>query len=97
MPRGNCSNRNRRQWNWYGESIAPAAVSRSSGARWLRLAAYKWQRSAQAMFGSMLFKGQGVARQPAVGLAWLMLAKDGASSQEAWITETYRSALAQAV
>ena len=65
-------------------------------ARWLRLAAYKWQRSAQAMFGSMLFKGQGVARQPAVGLAWLMLAKDGASSQEAWITETYRSALAQA-
>jgi uncharacterized protein len=65
-------------------------------ARWLRLAANKGQRSAQAMFGSMLFKGQGVARQPATGLAWLTLAKDGASAQEAWITETYRSALAQA-
>jgi TPR repeat protein len=61
------------------------------------LAANKGQRSAQAMLGSMLFKGQGVARQPAMGLAWLTLAKDGAStSQEAWIAETYRSALAQA-
>jgi TPR repeat protein len=65
-------------------------------ARWLRLAANKGQHSAQAMLGSMLFKGQGVARQPAMGLAWLTLAKDGAGSQEAWITETYRSALAQA-
>ena len=52
-------------------------------ARWLRLAANKGQRSAQAMLGSMLFKGQGVARQPAAGLAWLTLAKDGASAQEA--------------
>jgi TPR repeat protein len=65
-------------------------------ARWLRLAANKGQRSAQAMLGSMLFKGQGVSRQPAMGLAWLTLAKDGAGSQEAWIAETYRSALAQA-
>jgi hypothetical protein len=52
----------------------------------------------------MLFKGQGVARQPAMGLAWLTMAKDGASSQakdgassqEAWILETYRSAFVQA-
>ena len=65
-------------------------------ARWLRLAATKGQRSAQALLGGMLFQGQGVARQPAAGLAWLTLAKDGASAQEAWITETYRSALAQA-
>ena len=65
-------------------------------ARWLRLAATKGQRSAQALLGGMLFKGQGVARQPAQGLAWLTLAKDGASAEEAWITETYRSALAQA-
>ena len=73
-------------------------------ARWLRLAANKGQRSAQALLGSMLFKGQGVARQPAIGLAWLTLAKDGSAkegpakdgSQEAWIADTYRSALAQA-
>jgi len=65
-------------------------------ARWLRLAATKGQRSAQALLGGMLFKGQGVARQPAMGLAWLTLAKEGAGADEAWITETYRSALAQA-
>src|SRR5215813_8295238 len=65
-------------------------------ARWLRLAANKGQRSAQALLGGMLFKGQGVARQPAMGLAWLTLAKEGAGADEAWITETYRSALAQA-
>lgn len=65
-------------------------------ARWLRLAANKGQRSAQALLGSMLFKGQGVSRQPAKGLFWLTLATDGAGSHEAWITETYRSALAQA-
>ena len=32
MPFGNSSNRKRRQWNSYGESIAPAAFSSSSGA-----------------------------------------------------------------
>ena len=76
-----------------GTGIAKDSVQ---AARWLRLAATKGQRSAQALLGGMLFKGQGVARQPAQGLAWLTLAKDGASADEAWITETYRSALAQA-
>jgi len=65
-------------------------------ARWLRLAANKGQRSAQALLGGLLFKGQGVARQPGMGLFWLTLAKDGAGVEEAWIVETYRSALAQA-
>lgn len=65
-------------------------------ARWLRLAANKGQRSAQALLGSMLFKGQGVSRQAAMGLFWLTVAKEGAGPQDAWITETYRSALAQA-
>ena len=39
VPRGNCSYRKRRQWNWYGDSMAPAARSRSSGARCARRAA----------------------------------------------------------
>jgi TPR repeat protein len=65
-------------------------------ARWLRLAANKGQRSAQALLGSMLFKGQGVSRQAAVGLFWLTVAKDGAGPEDAWITETYRTAFAQA-
>jgi TPR repeat protein len=65
-------------------------------ARWFRLAADKGQRGAQAMLGSMLFKGQGVSRQAAMGLAWLTIAKEGASPEDAWITETYKSAFAQA-
>ncbi len=65
-------------------------------ARWLRLAANKGQHSAQAMLGGMLFKGQGVSRQAGMGLFWLTLAKNGAGAQDAWISETYRSALAQA-
>jgi hypothetical protein len=37
-----------------------------------------------------------VSRQPALGLFWLIVAKDGASPEETWITEMYSSALAQA-
>ncbi len=70
-------------------------------ARWFRLAANKGQRSAQASLGAMLFKGQELARQAALGLAWLTVARDGvakegAGADEAWITETYSSAFAQA-
>ena len=39
VPRGKFSNRKRRQWNSYGESIAPAAFSSSSGGRPVRRAA----------------------------------------------------------
>jgi hypothetical protein len=77
----------------YGTGTAKDSVQ---AARWLRLAANKGQRNAQAMLGSMLFKGQGVSRQAAMGLFWLTVAKDGAGPGDAWITETYRSALAQA-
>lgn len=65
-------------------------------ARWLRLAANKGDHRAQALLGSMLFKGQDVARQPALGLFWLIVAKDGATAEESWITDTYGTAFAQA-
>jgi TPR repeat protein len=65
-------------------------------ARWFTLAANKGQRGAQALLGSMLFKGEDVARQAAMGLFWLTIAKDGAGPDEAWITETYSAAFAQA-
>ncbi len=65
-------------------------------ARWFTLAANKGQRAAQALLGSMLFKGEDVARQAAMGLFWLTVAKDGAGPDEAWITETYSAAFAQA-
>jgi uncharacterized protein len=65
-------------------------------AKWLGLAAKKGQSQAQALLGAMLFGGDGVARQPALGLFWLTLAKDSAEPREAWINETYANAFAQA-
>src|SRR5262245_5213131 len=65
-------------------------------ARWLRLSANKGDHRAQALLGSMLFKGEEVSRQAALGLFWLIVAKDAAGPKETWITEMYTSALAQA-
>jgi uncharacterized protein len=66
-------------------------------ARWLRLAANKGEHRAQALLGSMLFTGQEVSRQAALGLFWLIVAKDSAvGPEENWIAETYASANAQA-
>jgi TPR repeat protein len=65
-------------------------------ARWLRLSANKGDHRAQALLGSMLFKGEQVSHQAALGLFWLIVAKDAAKPDEAWITDMYTSALAQA-
>src|SRR5205807_9286602 len=74
-------------------------LDRSAGARdprqaakWLGLAAKKGQYQAQALLGAMLYKGDDVSRQAALGLFWLTLAKDGARPDEAWIAETYSNA-----
>ena len=65
-------------------------------ARWLRLAANKGQYQAQAKLGEMFFRGVEVPRQAARGLMWLMLARDAASVEEAWISDSYNSAVAKA-
>jgi TPR repeat protein len=65
-------------------------------ARWLLLSANKGDHRAQALLGSMLFKGEDVSRQAALGLFWLIMAKDAATPDETWITDMYTSALAQA-
>jgi hypothetical protein len=67
-----------------------------TAARWLQLSAEKGDHRAQAVLGSMLFKGEQVPRQAARGLAWLIIAKDGAGTDETWITDMYTSAIAQA-
>jgi TPR repeat protein len=78
-------------------------LDRSSGtrdprqaAKWLGLAARKGQPQAQALLGAMLFRGDGVTRQAALGLFWLTLAKDGAEPAESWISDNYASAFGQA-
>jgi TPR repeat protein len=65
-------------------------------ARWLRLSADKGDHRAQALLGEMLFKGDEVSRQAALGLFWLIIAKDSAGPDEGWITDMYTTALAQA-
>jgi uncharacterized protein len=65
-------------------------------ARWLGLAANKGQVQAQAVLGTMLFKGDAVQRQAARGLMWLTLARDGAGPDDKWITELYDAAFKQA-
>src|SRR5260370_34872280 len=60
--------------------------------RWLRLSANKGDHRAQALLGGMLFKGEDVSRQAALGLFWLIVAKDAVGPAGTWLTR----ALAQA-
>jgi TPR repeat protein len=64
--------------------------------RWLLLAANKGQYQAQALLGHMLFLGQHVPRQAALGLMWLTLARDSAGADDKWIAEMYDAAFKQA-
>jgi TPR repeat protein len=66
------------------------------GARWLGLAAQKGQHQAQALLGQMLFNGDRLPPQRARGLMWLTLARDSATSDEAWIKESYNRAITKA-
>jgi uncharacterized protein len=65
----------------------------TQAARWLKLAADKKHRYAQALLGHMLFYGSGVIRQPTSGLAWLQLANEAAvDDKDQWIRDSYRQA-----
>ena len=66
------------------------------GVHWLSLAAYQGHYHAQAVLGGVLFKGEHVPRDAVRGLMWLLLARDAASSQETWITDSYAAALKRA-
>jgi hypothetical protein len=74
------------------------ARDRRQAAKRLGLAAKKgqYQAQAQALLGAMLFKGDDLSRQAALGLFWLTLAKDAACPDETWIAEAYSNAFAQA-
>ncbi|OYX13672.1 MAG: transcriptional regulator [Rhizobiales bacterium 32-66-8] len=67
-------------------------------ARWLILSSQKGQYEAQAMLGSMLFRGdEGIGRQGARGLMWLTLARDSAAGPEdKWIVDLYEYAFSEA-
>jgi uncharacterized protein len=82
------------------DSKNPARDPRQA-ARWLKLAAEKGQPAAQALLGDLLVRGDGVPRQSAEGLMWLMMAKDAcapdtcATEDAGWIGDMQARALAQ--
>ncbi|MGO4405413.1 tetratricopeptide repeat protein [Bosea sp. RAF48] len=67
-------------------------------ARWMKLAAEKGHAPARAAFGEMLLRGgEGVPRQPVLGLMWLAMAREGADpARESWIIERHAAAFAAA-
>jgi len=64
-------------------------------AKWFKGAAERGHVYAQAVLGQMLFNGdEGVPRQTALGLMWLMQARDQAdASKQAWVLELCDRAL----
>jgi exopolysaccharide production negative regulator len=65
--------------------------------RWLNVAAGKGHRPSQALFGHMLFIGDGVSPQRARGLMWLTIAKSGADGvKDEWIRNLYQADFAAA-
>ncbi len=81
----------------YLEGINGQRDFRSAG-RWLTLAAQKGQFEAQALLGQLLFRGaDGIARQPARGLMWLTLARDGAAKPEdKWVVDLHEEVFEEA-
>src|SRR5215207_8324448 len=75
---------------------AGGAKDARQAVKWLGLAANKGQYQAQAALGAVLFEGKEVARQSAMGLFWLTIAKDSAGPSERWIADTYSRAFAKA-
>jgi hypothetical protein len=49
-----------------------------------------------AVLGGMLFKGELVPRQAALGLMWLTLASDSPDPTEKWISDLHDAAFKQA-
>jgi TPR repeat protein len=65
-------------------------------ARWAKLSADKGNVGAQALLGHMLFEGDGVARQPVVGLMFLTIARDRARADDIWIQKLQEQAFSVA-
>lgn len=66
------------------------------GLRWLSLAVQKNHYQAQALMGQLMFNGDQLPRQAAKGLMYLTLARDSAGPGDAWIRESYASAMKKA-
>ena len=65
-------------------------------ARWAKLAADKGNVGAQALLGHLLFEGDGVPRQPVLGLMYLTLARERAKPTDGWIFSAQEEAVSVA-
>jgi TPR repeat protein len=66
-------------------------------ARWSKLSADKGNVGAQALLGYLLFEGdEGIARQPALGLMYLSIARDRANPTDSWIFQMQEEAVSVA-
>jgi TPR repeat protein len=66
--------------------------------RWAKLAADKGNVAAQAMLGNLLFQGDGVQRQPVIGLMFLTVAGERAEPGDTgqWIRDMQENAFSLA-
>lgn len=65
-------------------------------ARWAKLSADKGNVGAQALLGHLLFEGEGLKRDPVVGLMLLSIARGRADPGQRWIFEMQEQALSLA-
>ena len=68
----------------------------AQAVRWAHLAAESGNAAAQALLGYLLFQGEGVARQPLVGLAYLNVARARTGGQDPEIRRMHEEAFAVA-
>jgi TPR repeat protein len=82
----------------YLDGAAGVGKDVRQAARWLNVAAEKGNAQAQALLGQLLFTGHdGVPRQRARGLMWLMLARDAVHNgapKDQWIVDLCDKAVA---
>jgi TPR repeat protein len=65
-------------------------------ARWAKLSADKGNVAGQALLGHLLFEGEGVQRQPVLGLMFLTLARSRATPDQQWIFDMHEEAFSVA-
>jgi TPR repeat protein len=65
-------------------------------ARWAKLSADKGNVAAQALLGHLLFDGEGIRRQPVLGLMFLTIARERAKPTDDWIRRMHEEAFSLA-
>lgn len=81
-------------WMYYqGEGGARDPLQ---AAKWANLAANKGSVVGQALLGHVLFEGDGVERQPVVGLMYLTIARSQAGPTDGWIFDMQERAVSLA-